>query len=505
MGREGQKGSITVFLSLICILFLSLICTAVESARVQGAKTQTANITGMGNYSLLGEFERELLEEYDIFSLDGSYGTGSFQIQKAVGKLEDFLSYNADPKKDIFSVWCFDPWNLELADASVKQYALLTDGKGEAFYQQAVAYMRTNAAFLATDKLLDYARDTEQIKNWQQEYEKRQKENDTSLEELEETRKEKLEELESEALENGVETEAQAEISNPLKEIGKLRKKSLLDLVTGERELSGKKIKVSGLPSRKVSRKGTMELEKEYGGLTDNVLFREYLTLHFSDYLRSDGGGVLDYELEYILGGKESDKKNLKQVVTKLLLIREGMNYLYCAQDYQMELEAGKLALALTGFLGIPALTTATKHGLLLAWAYGESLVDLRTLLEGGKVPVFKDSGSWTLTLENLSRLSEILRQGKNGSQSGLTYGEYLRILLNMGNISQQKMRALDLIQCNLRQKEGCGKFKAENCIVGIRTETRWRIKPVFFSVAQAFLGVRGGSVEVTQAGSMAY
>ena len=66
MYRDGQKGSITVFLSLTCILFLALICTVIESARVQGAKAQTANILGMGNVSLLGEFEKELLERYEV-------------------------------------------------------------------------------------------------------------------------------------------------------------------------------------------------------------------------------------------------------------------------------------------------------------------------------------------------------------------------------------------------------------------------------------------------------
>ena len=111
MDRQGQKGSITVFLSLTCILFLSLICAAVESARIQGARAQAANITGMGNFSLLSEFEKGLLEKYDIFSLDGTYGSGSFQIDKVNGRLQEFISYNANPGKDLISAWCIDPWS----------------------------------------------------------------------------------------------------------------------------------------------------------------------------------------------------------------------------------------------------------------------------------------------------------------------------------------------------------------------------------------------------------
>ena len=91
MDRWGLKGSITIFFSLTCILFLSFICAVIESARVQGAKAQTANIMGMGNFSLLGEFENGLLEKYEIFSLDGSYGQGKFQIEKVNERLQDIF------------------------------------------------------------------------------------------------------------------------------------------------------------------------------------------------------------------------------------------------------------------------------------------------------------------------------------------------------------------------------------------------------------------------------
>ena len=161
MDRWGLKGSITIFFSLTCILFLSFICAVIESARVQGAKAQTANIMGMGNFSLLGEFENGLLEKYEIFSLDGSYGQGKFQIEKVNERLQEYISYNANPKKDIFSLWCFDPWNLELTESDVSEYSLLTDEKGEPFYQQAVAYMKANAASIAVDKLMEYTKDTE--------------------------------------------------------------------------------------------------------------------------------------------------------------------------------------------------------------------------------------------------------------------------------------------------------------------------------------------------------
>lgn len=509
MDRWGLKGSITIFFSLTCILFLSFICAVIESARVQGAKAQTANIMGMGNFSLLGEFENGLLEKYEIFSLDGSYGQGKFQIEKVNERLQEYISYNANPKKDIFSLWCFDPWNLELTESDVSEYALLTDEKGEPFYQQAVAYMKANAASIAVDKLMEYTKDTEEIEKWQEKYEESKKSNDSQISDLEKEKQEKIESMESEAKE----AEEKGEIvvvqeepkENPLKEIAKLQKKSVLSIVTWDKEISEKTINTWNFPSKNRNRKGNLKIEKKYGGLVDHVLFREYLMMHFPDYLSEAKGEALDYQLEYILGGKSSDKKNLKYVVNRLLLIREGMNYLYCLQNPENNYQAEKLSLTLTGFLGIPALTTATKHALLLAWAYGESLIDVRVLLDGGKIPIVKDASSWSLTVDNLGRVTEILEQGASGGETGLTYQEYLRVLLNMGSVTAQRMRALDMIQAELRSQSNSSEFKAENCIVALKSSTKWKCRPVFLRLPMSVMGLSGGDVQIMQEGSIAY
>lgn len=508
MRREKEKGTITVFLSLTCILFLALICSVVESARIQGARAQTANITGMGNFSVLGEFEKELLDQYEIFSLDGSYGSGSFQISEVNERMEEFLSYNVNPKEGIFSVWCFDPWNLELEDSEIQEYALLTDDNGEAFYQQAVAFMRTNLSTEVIRAITEKQNDVEKVEKWQEEYEKKKRENETALLDAEQQKEQKLQELESEADAGGgteVLLPESADISNPLEEIAKLQKRSLLSIVTGDRTLSSQSVSTSSLPSHSRNRKGTMKLEKKYSGSTSDLLFREYLLNYFPNYTDGETDGCLGYQAEYLLVGKASDQKNLKGTVDRLLLVREGMNYLYCVSNSEMNLEAGSLATALTGFLGIPAVTVATKHALLLAWAYGESLIDVRILLNKGKVPLFKDVSSWVLTLEKLGKLSQILDGVGNGSGTGLEYRDYLRILLNMSSLKKQKMRALDLIQENLRMTEDASEFKAENCIVGIRTCTSWQIQPVFFSLAEAVMGIGSQSVAVTQTGSMSY
>ncbi|MCD8104030.1 MAG: DUF5702 domain-containing protein [Lachnospiraceae bacterium] len=502
---HAYKGSITIFLSLACILFLSLICAVTESARIQGAKAQSANITGMGTFSLLSEFETGLLEKYEIFSLDGGSG-GSFQIQTVNSRFEEFVTLNANPKTGLLKSLAFDPWNLAAESCEITGYALLTDDKGEAFYQQAVSYMKANIGVIALEELLKLAEGTDEIEKKQEEYETSQDNSDGQLSDLEDEKQEKLEVLESEALESGESTDISTEtVGNPLTEIAKLRKKSTLEIVTWDKNISEKSVTLNSQPSKSSLRKGSLSMESEHSGLVSDVLFREYLARFFPNYASDESGAALDYQLEYILGGKATDENNLKYVVNRLLLIREGMNYAYSVSNGSMNSQAGALATSLTGFLGIPALTAATKHALLLAWSYGESLVDVRILLDGGKVPLAKDAGSWSLTLENLGRVTEVLQSGAKGKDEGLSYLDYLRILLNMGSLSNQKMRALDLIQAAMRQEDGMSNFQVQNCIVAVATSVTYRCGQVFFGLPQAVMGITGSDVTFTQTASLAY
>ena len=95
------KGTITVFLSLISVLFLSLLCTTVESARIQGARAKAAAALDMGLFSVFGEFENSVLEQYDVFFLDGACGTGSYSqktLEEKNGEIYHLID-NKNPRR----------------------------------------------------------------------------------------------------------------------------------------------------------------------------------------------------------------------------------------------------------------------------------------------------------------------------------------------------------------------------------------------------------------------
>ena len=91
--------------------------------------------------------------------------------------------------------------------------------------------------------------------------------------------------------------------------------------------------------------------------------------------------------MEYLLGGKASDKDNLEYVIGRIRILRFAVNYGYLLTDKDMQMEVDTLATTLSAVFLSPEIGPVIKHALLLAWAYGESLTDVKTLLAGKKVP----------------------------------------------------------------------------------------------------------------------
>ncbi len=66
----------------------------------------------------------------------------------------------------------------------------------------------------------------------------------------------------------------------------------------------------------------------------------------------------------------------------------------YLIQDQQKCIEAEELAVALMGWSMNPPVVDATKWGILAAWAYSESILDVRALLEGRRIAWIKMQNS---------------------------------------------------------------------------------------------------------------
>lgn len=492
------KGTITVFLSIVSILFLSLACTLVESARLQGARAKAAAVSDISLFSVFGEYERGLLKNYDVFFLDGGYGSGEFQKELAEEHLKKYLEGNSSMGMEGY-LRGMQMFPLVVEDCQIEQYGLMTDAGGAAFYEQVVKNVKET---LGTELVSRYLERQNQAKDQEKagkDYEDSLRKNGTKLAEAEEAVR-KAEEEESQ--EDGVivvkESEVPQEVKeNPLDIIEKVKKMGILGLVVKDpASVSQKTIEKSELPTGRSLEKGNMEVACKESGLTADAIFQDYLAEHFPCMTSEEEKkteGTLEYQLEYILGGKASDMENLKYVVNRLLLMREGTNFVFALADPTMRRQAEALAVSLAGVTGAAILAPVVTTALLLAWAYGESLLDVRTLLSGGKVELVKNAENWKLSLSRLGKILEVLKECDEGGGQGLGYEEYLRLLLAAKSGMSYVMRTLDMIEADLRLQKGTENFRADHCLVRVQAKTEWRLPAVFLRVPMAFLG-RGGN-----------
>ena len=421
-----------MFVSLIFILLVSFAGSLMESASIQMAKNYRRADMNRAIESVFAEYQKELLEEYDIFALDGSYETGSY----AEGNLKDRLEY-------------YGAANME---HQIKRIQFLTDRDCQAFWQQAAWYMEQRYG-------LDIVKDwTGMTSVWGQQ-EDQAKEYQTEEKEMEQNLENLLEANEG---------ELPAE-ENPIAHVGQLQSSPILNLVMPKDvAVSEKRVDPGGLLEHRERNSGYGDFSDvaEESGTLSTLLFGEYLLEHFSLFTDEEKTGALDYELEYILEGKPSDRENLEGVVKKLMLIRFVPNYAYIQTDAAMKAEAEAMALTLCSLLAVPAITAAAAHVILLAWAYGETVMDLRSLLAGSRVPLVKTKDSWQLSLSSLLKLGteEDLSDGKD-TEGGLPYREYLRMLLFLKPQGEMALRTLGMIEQNLRKEEGLTWFRADLCI----------------------------------------
>lgn len=422
-----KKGEITAFLSLIFVLLLAFILAMTESAAIQTSKNQKRLDVDRAVFSVFAEYQKDLLEEYEIFAFDSTYGTGVFDETKIIRRLSYYGSMEI---------------SQEITDI---QY--LTDNQGQAFREQILAYMEEKSG-------ISLMRDLTGLSSQWEERETEGKEISDQLDEVLITESELLPE-ESESL---VTARAGGTLSLILPRDFTLSAKSISsgEMVSGRSLNAGR----GSLPARA----GT-------DGLDEKLLIEQYVIDHFGNALEQKGENrSLDYELEYLIGGKESDVENLRSVANKLLFFRFAMNYAFLLTDTEKRSEAETAAAVVAAVLLQPEAAEAICQILLLLWSFGESVMDLRALMSGKRAAFVKNAENWQLSLASL--FSPDTWNGSREAQDtegGMTYVQYLQILLFLTDSDTLTMRLLDRVEQNLRIEKGVEYFRADYCVTKLR------------------------------------
>lgn len=460
-----KKASVSVFLGLSLALVMSLFFSMTEVVRFAALKEEGKNVAGLSCLSAFGEYNRPLWDDYKILALDTSYG---LDTQSTKLLQQTILSYEEEASAtDGAGV---DFLQMEVEECEISDTVYLTDGEGAAFIKEGAKCLAAELTEDVVQSLLEECNSCEsaskQEVNVDDVLSNTQKSLDNTTAENRESEEnggskdssadggETSGEGNSASGEDSGEEKSEAETKSTdiIAAITDLKTKGVLaQVVSEEKELSEASFSTEAFLSNRELNSGT----KSPGQVTlsERALFQYYLTKHFSSYeevLHEDG---MKYELEYILCGKNTDRENLAATVERLLFIREVENLIALNSDKARVAEAKSIAAAATAVLMHPELEEVVSYGLLVAWAYMESVLDVRLLLEGGKVPFIKTSQEWTSNLSELPTYLDVNVKAKD-CERGLSYKQYLFGLFTLESQKNISYRAMDLVEEALHQKE---------------------------------------------------
>ena len=450
-----RKGYITVFLTLSLTLILSLVFTLIEGARISAVRMKFECVADIGMNSVLAEFHRELLEQYDLLFVDMSYGGSYADIGNTEEHLRNYMQKNLRPESGQLGLGNIrDFFAMDEGRVHIGQYSIASDNGGVVLKRQVTDYMADYPMGAILEKigsgvteLESYGLDTRDIEGERLSYEAKIDEIGLPVQEVEE----------------GIYEEVP--LNNPADIANATRSSGVLNLVLeNPAQVSAVKVTLDDYISHRSLMQGTGICNEavEISGGPDELVFQAYLFEKYGYYGQEMDKSRLKYQIEYILAGKDTDWQNLEDVAKRLLRWREVANVLYILTDSAKIAEAEAMALALTAVMLCPELAEPVKYTILFAWAYVESLQDVKTLLAGGRVPIYKTSADWKTGINSITNVKGSLAEDRGGR--GLNYEEYLRIMLFLQNEDTRTFRAMDIMEMDTRKTAGNARFRMDAC-----------------------------------------
>mgnify|MGYP002610649778 CR=1 FL=1 len=138
MKRLHEKASITVFLSLLLVLFIGFIMMMTEHARIFGLRQRLVCATDSAMDSLFSMYDRELLNEFDLMLLNENELSNNQDIEEVVSK---YLTMNANPKQDHLLL----SGNLYRGTSStveIENTVSVIENEGELFARSVLEFMK---------------------------------------------------------------------------------------------------------------------------------------------------------------------------------------------------------------------------------------------------------------------------------------------------------------------------------------------------------------------------
>lgn len=466
---------LTVMAAMVLMVVISLITTCIKSSLQSGYYTVVKQSCRLSEESVFASYNNQLLKDFNIFALNKSDILNN--------KLCSYINEN---------ISSYSP-NISLSDCAFNTFSYMTDNEGYGVEEQIVKAMEYGMYSGVFDKESKYIRCGENLSEAQAYSEQFNGDNANLKKELADM----LEQSDDGDMQYEDRQKEQINTSlNAVWQLYEYLKWGICETVT-EGRISNKYIEIQELAdeyikSRDISFINVIKRSIEASGNEDtlkkNVLSTEYVAKHFICYTdtspgdndRAGSSALLDYEMEYIIGGEHNDRENVYKVINQLSVIREGVNLSYLISSQDKMSEAYMLAAALVGVTGCDLAVRLVQYIIVSIWAYAESIVELRKLLAGETIALIKNRDNWILQLSSLvdeklnlqSLINNITsyeavnnnKVEENGRDNGIGYKEYLKLLIMYMNKSDRNYRIAALMELRMIMYGHSG-FRMKNYI----------------------------------------
>lgn len=449
-----ENGYLTVYMALCISVVLSLCLTLIEGARRSGAAMEAACVADIGLQSVFAEYHRQLLEQYNLFAIDSSYGSGRPGTYNTEAHLLYYLDKNLDMGDVFLSSFLYrDFLGLGVDGVEITGASILTDENGKVFRRRAAEAVKDDVGISALTEL----------KEWMEVIEINGLDSADTQQEKENADR-RLREYEYEDDEG----EKHVGINNPTEVLEQNRHQGILKHVVEDENLISKNtLDTSGLIYSRMQEGRTSQGNLPPGEagwadeLAERFFFQEYLLRYLGRYGQEDEQDALRYQIEYLIVGMENDTDNLRSVANRICALREAANALYLWSDPNKNAEVELAAEIISSAIFLPEIAPILKVAMILGWAYAESVYDVKTLFSGGRVPLMKDEESWHYGLWTAlsGNLSDSSKEG-----SGMSYEDYLRVFMTLTGIEKLTGRAMNMVEADIRMTEGNAGFCLDGC-----------------------------------------
>lgn len=443
-----KKASLTVFLSLSLSIFLGFSLFLIETAIKNQQKLIFHGTAEMGMDSVLGEYSVALKERYGLFYIDTSY----LQFQPSVDHLKERLQFYLDlnmtkPSLSGNAIW----GKLVLEDVQIVSSETAAAGYGLSLNNQAVRYAENSLScqeawekVMEASKCLSGRSCEDKMAAWS-------------------TLMDQLSDVELPEIVNDNGEVEEIPLNNPADGIYGLSENDLLFLC--EAQLDG--VTSVHYPVEScMSVRGICNVQSDARSFReDPEWFMAYLYTQMGSYGNAREESVLSCQMEYLLGGRDNDFDNLRSVIEEIFLWRMYDNTTLAFQDDSLSEEAHSCAAELPAVSQKTELEDAVAESILYACAYLESVSDLRSLLHGGSVPLQKTSHH--MSVDNVKDSTLYCRSDTNG----LSYAQYLMGLLLQEQNRTITMRAMDIMEMDVRSITDNPYFCIDYCVERFQAE----------------------------------